>query len=160
VLATRAGGSSSLRDMGGMAFRAPVLASLFLLVTFATLAMPGSPNFVGEILILFGTFQNKLVYGLVASAGIVLAAVYMIRVFQRAMHNRVGPRVASRDLSAPDLAAIAPVVALVVGLGVYPQLVLDRTEESTTAKIRGAAAIADRGSAAQAAPAITQGAPP
>jgi NADH-quinone oxidoreductase subunit M len=160
VLAARAGGSSSLREMGGMAFRAPVLASLFLLVTFATLAMPGSPNFVGEILILFGTFESKLVYGLVASAGIVLAAVYMIRVFQRAMHNRVGPRVASRDLSAPDLAAIAPVVALVVALGVYPQLVLDRTEESTTAKIRGAAAIADRGSTAQAAPAITQGAPP
>ena len=84
----RAGGSGSLDRMGGMAFGAPVLASLFLIVTFATLAMPGSPNFVGELLILFGTFEDKLVFGLVASAGVVLAAVYMIRVFQRSMHNR------------------------------------------------------------------------
>ena len=73
--------------------RAPVLAALFLIMTFATLAMPGSANFVGEILILFGTFEDKLVYGLVASVGVVLAAVYMIRVFQRTMHNRVGPAV-------------------------------------------------------------------
>ena len=47
--------------MGGMALRAPVLAALFLIVTLATLAMPGSPNFVGEILILFGTFEDKFV---------------------------------------------------------------------------------------------------
>ena len=62
-----------------MAKRAPVLAALFLITTFATLAMPGSANFVGEILVLFGTFEDNLVYGLVASVGVVLAAVYMIR---------------------------------------------------------------------------------
>ena len=66
-----------------MAFRAPVLAALFLIVALATLAMPGSGNFIGEILILFGTFEDKLVYGLVASVGVVLAAVYMIRLYQR-----------------------------------------------------------------------------
>jgi len=73
VLTARAGGSPTLAEMGGMALRAPVLAALFLVVTLATLAMPGSPNFVGEILILFGTFQDKLVYGVVASAGVALA---------------------------------------------------------------------------------------
>ena len=71
--------------------RAPVLAALFLIVTLATLAMPGSPNFVGEILILFGALEDKFVFGVVAAVGVVLAAVYMIRVFQRSMHNRVGP---------------------------------------------------------------------
>ena len=76
-----------------MALRAPVLAALFLIVALATLAMPGSSNFVGELLILFGTFQTKIVYGLVASAGVVLAAVYMIRFFQRSMHNRLGANV-------------------------------------------------------------------
>src|SRR5918912_3679861 len=54
ALAARAGGSEQLRDMGGIAFRAPVLASLFLIVALATLAMPGSSNFIGEFLILFG----------------------------------------------------------------------------------------------------------
>jgi NADH-quinone oxidoreductase subunit M len=138
VLATRASGSEKLTELGGMAFRAPVLASLFLIATFATLAMPGSPNFVGEVLILFGAFENKLVFGLVASVGVVLAAVYMIRVFQRTMHNRVGPKVSSRDLARLDLGAIAPLLAVIIGLGLYPQLVLHRTEKATVAKIERA----------------------
>jgi NADH-quinone oxidoreductase subunit M len=138
VIAARAGGRESLAELGGMAFRAPVLAALFLVVTFATLAMPGSANFVGELLILFGAFEDKLVYGLVASAGVVLAAVYMIRVFQRTMHNRPGPAVASRDVDALDLAAIAPLVAVIVALGVYPHFVVERTEGATTAAIEPA----------------------
>jgi NADH-quinone oxidoreductase subunit M len=135
VVAARAGGSESLAELGGMAFRAPVLASLFLIVSFATLAMPGSANFVGELLVLFGSFENKLVYGLVASVGVVLAAVYMIRMFQRTMHNRPGAAVASRELGRLDLAAVAPLVAVIVALGVYPHFVVDRTERSTTAAI-------------------------
>ena len=61
LLAQRAGGSEDIRDLGGLAFRAPVLATLFLVVAFATLAMPGSANFVGEFLILLGLFKAKLV---------------------------------------------------------------------------------------------------
>jgi NADH-quinone oxidoreductase subunit M len=138
VIAARAGGRESLAELGGVAFRAPVLATLFLVVAFATLAMPGSANFVGEILILFGAFEDKLVYGLVASVGVVLAAVYMIRVFQRTMHNRAGPAVASRDIGRLDLAAIAPLVVVIVALGVYPHFVVDRTEGATTAAIEEA----------------------
>src|SRR5918997_3281901 len=69
LLRERAGGSELLSRMGGVAFRAPVLAAMFLIVTLATLAMPGSANFVGELLVLFGAFDAKLVYGLVASIG-------------------------------------------------------------------------------------------
>jgi NADH-quinone oxidoreductase subunit M len=138
VIAARAGGSESLSELGGMAFRAPVLAALFLIVSFATLAMPGSPNFVGEILILFGALEDKFVYGLIASAGVVLAAVYMIRVYQRTMHNRVGPAVRSRDIDPVNLAAVAPLVAVVVALGVYPHFVVERTEAATTAAIEQA----------------------
>jgi len=145
VIAARAGGSVSLSELGGTAVRAPVLAALFLIVTFATLAMPGSPNFVGELLILFGSFEDVLVYGLVASVGVVLASVYMIRVYQRTMHNRTSPRVGSREMSLPDVVAIAPVVAVVIALGVYPQFFLDRSEEATTAKLDRASAVADGG---------------
>jgi len=143
VLARRASGSESLAELGGIAFRAPLLATLFLIVTFATLAMPGSPNFVGEILILFGALDTKLVYGLVASVGILLASVYMIRVYQRSMHNRVGPKVESREAGLLDLGAIVPLVAVVVALGVYPQFVLSRTDRATTAKIAEAAGQAE-----------------
>src|SRR5918996_3978969 len=135
VIALRARGSESLAQLGGMAFRAPVLAGLFLLTALATLAMPGSANFIGEILILFGTFEDKLVYGLVASAGVVLAAVYMIRMYQRTMHYRVGAAVESRDIGGIDLAVLAPLTAVVLALGVYPHFFLDRSEETATAKI-------------------------
>jgi NADH-quinone oxidoreductase subunit M len=144
AIATRAGGSESLSELGGMAVRAPALAALFLIATFATLAMPGSPNFVGELLILFGTFQTELVYGLVASVGVVLASVYMIRVYQRTMHNRPGPRVASRDFRRTELVAIAPAVAVIVALGVYPQFLLARSEKATTGVITQTQTVAIR----------------
>jgi len=135
ALAARAGGSASLAQMGGMALRAPVLAALFLVITLATLAMPGSPNFVGEILILFGAFEEKFAFGAVAAIGVVLAAVYMIRVFQRSMHNRVGPGAQPAELNGLELAAILPLTAVVVALGVYPQVVLERTEPAVEAKV-------------------------
>jgi NADH-quinone oxidoreductase subunit M len=135
VIAARARGSESLSELGGMAFRAPVLAGLFLVIALATLAMPGSGNFVGEILILFGSFENQLVYGLVAAVGVVLAAVYMIRLFQGTMHGRVGPTVESREIDRVNLAAVAPLVAVIVALGVYPHFVIDRTEQATAKQI-------------------------
>src|SRR4051795_13277025 len=128
ALALRSGGSESLREMGGIAFRAPVLAALFLIVALATLAMPGSSNFAGELLILFGIFDQKLAYGIVASVGVALAAVYMIRFYQQSMHNRVAPGVESRDLALPDLATIVPVVGVILALSIYPQIVLQRSE--------------------------------
>jgi NADH-quinone oxidoreductase subunit M len=144
-LAMRAHGSESLRQMGGMAFRAPVLAALFLIVALATLAMPGSSNFVGELLILFGTFQTKIVYGLVASGGVVLAAVYMIRFYQRSMHNPPGANVESRDLAlGPELAVLAPLVLVILALGVYPNFILHRTEAGTTSKLQATSAIQHR----------------
>jgi NADH-quinone oxidoreductase subunit M len=135
VIALRAGGSESLSELGGMAFRAPVLAGLFLITALATLAMPGSANFIGEILILFGTFEDKLVYGLVASAGVVLAAVYMIRLYQGTMHGRAGPAVESREIDGVNLVAVAPLVAIVIALGLYPNFVVHRTEGATTRAI-------------------------
>ena len=132
-LALRAAGHESLDWLGGVAFRAAVLAALFLIVAFATLAMPGSSNFIGELYILFGTFQSKIVYGLVASAGVVLAAVYMIRFYQRSMHDRVGPQVESRELAlGPELSVIAPLVLVILALGVYPNFVLHRLSAAPT----------------------------
>jgi NADH-quinone oxidoreductase subunit M len=141
VIAIRAHGSESLSELGGMAFRAPVLAALFLVISLATLAMPGSGNFVGEILILFGTFEDQLVYGLVASVGVVLAAVYMIRLYQGTMHGRVGPTVESVDVDRVNLAAIAPLVAVIVALGLYPHFVVSRTETDVAKSIAPARAL-------------------
>ena len=153
VLAARAGGSESLARMGGIALRAPVLAALFLIVAFATLAMPGSPNFIGELLILFGAFEDKIVFGLVATIGVVLASVYMIRFFQAAMHHRAGPAVESRDIGHVDLAGVAPLVAVIVFLGAYPQLILGRAEADTSARLHEAKQLAGGVSEKRATPA-------
>ncbi|MGH2841855.1 MAG: complex I subunit 4 family protein, partial [Solirubrobacteraceae bacterium] len=102
LLAARSGGSEDIRDMGGIAMRAPVLAAMFLIVAFATLAMPGSANFVGEFLILLGVFQTKLVFSILAFTGVVMASAYALRLYIRAMHNRTGPRVESREMSLRD----------------------------------------------------------
>jgi NADH-quinone oxidoreductase subunit M len=135
ALAARAGGSELLRDMGGIAFRAPVLAALFLIVALATLAMPGSSNFVGEFLILLGVFKSKLAIAIIAFAGVVGAAVYALRVFIRAMHNRVGPKVLSREIGFADAAAIVPLVLVILALAFYPQFVLRRTEPTVKSTV-------------------------
>jgi NADH-quinone oxidoreductase subunit M len=145
LLARRAGGSEDVREMGGIAFRAPVLATLFLIVALATLAMPGSANFVGEFLILLGVFQAKLAIAIVAFAGVVMASVYALRLFIRAMHNRVGrsvdrSEIGRHDIGLLDRVVLVPVVAVILFLAVYPQLALQRGEASVKAAVAPAQA--------------------
>lgn len=143
ALAARAGGSDDIRDMGGMALRAPVLAAVFLIAALANLAMPGSANFVGEFYILLGAFQSKLALAIVASTGVVLASVYTLRAFVSTMHNRLGPKAESRELTLGEAVAIVPLVACILALAVYPQLPLARSEKSVNASVRTAQLIAD-----------------
>jgi NADH-quinone oxidoreductase subunit M len=125
LLAERAGGSEDIRDYGGIAFRAPVLAALFLVVALATLAMPGSANFAGEFLILLGVFNSKLAIALIASVGVILASVYALRFYIRSMHNRAGPGVASFELQWADGLVLVPLVLVILAFAVYPQRALD-----------------------------------
>ena len=138
LLAARAGGSQDIREMGGIAFRAPLLATVFLVVALATLAMPGSANFVGEFLILLGVFNAKLAVAVIAFAGVVMASVYALRLFIRAMHNRVGPDVKSRELTRMDALVLAPLLAVIVFLALYPQGALKRSERSVTSSVASA----------------------
>jgi NADH-quinone oxidoreductase subunit M len=136
LLAARAGGSEDIRDMGGIAFRAPVLATLFLIVTLATLAMPGSANFAGEFLILLGAFEAKLVVALIASLGVILASVYALRLYIRSMHNRTGAAVTSFDLSLRDGLVIVPLVLCIIAFALYPQRALDSGEPAVQSSVR------------------------
>jgi NADH-quinone oxidoreductase subunit M len=137
LLAARAG-SEDMRDMGGIAFRAPVLATMALIVTFAVLAMPGSSNFVGEFLILLGVFKSKIVIAIVAFSGVVMASVYALRLFIRAFHNRVGPAVDSREMTVRDGLVLVPLVLAILAFALYPQVALHKGERSVTQSIRAA----------------------
>jgi NADH-quinone oxidoreductase subunit M len=133
-------GSEDIRQMGGLALRAPVLAALFLIVALATLAMPGSANFIGEFYILNGLFQAKIVFAFVAIAGVAMSAYYALRLYQHAMHNRKPDGVASREIGWRDGIVLAPLVLCILGLALYPQLILHRTAptvQQTVARVTG-----------------------
>jgi NADH-quinone oxidoreductase subunit M len=137
--------TEDVTEMGGQALRAPVLAALFLVLAMANLAIPGSANFTGEFYILNGVFQSKIAFAFVAAIGIALAAFYSLRMYQRVMHNRLPEGVKSREIGVRDAVVLAPLVAVIVALAFYPGLILERGEDSVTAKV-GAVALADCGS--------------
>jgi NADH-quinone oxidoreductase subunit M len=123
-------GTEDIRHMGGMAMRAPVLAALFLIVALGTLAMPGSANFIGEFYILNGLFQSKIVFAFIAISGVAMSAYYALRLYQGTMHNRKPDGIASREISLRDGIVLAPLVLCILGLALYPQLILHRADPS------------------------------
>jgi NADH-quinone oxidoreductase subunit M len=136
LLAERAGGSVDIRDMGGLAFRAPVLAALFLIAALATLAMPGSANFAGEFLILLGLFKTKLAMSVIAFAGVAMASVYMLRFYIRAMHNRRDGGPVSREIGLGEALVIVPLVLVILAFALYPQAALHASEPAVKASIQ------------------------
>src|SRR6266581_7770829 len=118
--------SSQIADYGGVQKVAPVLAGLFLVAGLAGLAMPGLSTFVSEFLILIGTFTKYEVAAGLATAGIILAAIYILWMYQRTMTGPVREDVATMpDLRARELWAVGPLIALIIALGVYPKPVID-----------------------------------
>ncbi|QGV79140.1 NADH-quinone oxidoreductase subunit M [Streptomyces ficellus] len=115
-------GSRLIADYGGVQKVAPVLAGTFLIGGLATLSLPGLAPFVSEFLVLVGTFARYPVAGIVATTGIVLAALYTLVLYQRTMTGPVKEEVrAMPDLKARELVVVAPLIALLILLGVYPK---------------------------------------
>ncbi|SNR97443.1 NADH dehydrogenase subunit M [Geodermatophilus pulveris] len=167
------GGSRQVGDYGGVARQAPLLAGVFLVAGLASLALPGTNSFVSEFLVLIGSFPTRPVFTVLATVGIVLAALYVLLVYQRTMHGPPrgvllepapeasapgtgspapvgggGATAATATLDAPaaaparlrvhdltprELAVAAPMVALVIALGVYPQPLIDLVEPAVAA---------------------------
>jgi NADH-quinone oxidoreductase subunit M len=153
------GGSRLIADYGGVAKLAPALAGTFLLAGLSSLALPGTNSFVSEFLVLVGSFPREPVFTILATAGIVLAALYVLWVYQRTMTgplrgaavvgdapgaatapDAAAERARARfpDLSVREVAVLAPLVVLILGLGFYPQPVLDvinPTVEATLSEV-------------------------
>ena len=118
--------SKMISDYGGVEQAAPVLAGLFLVAGLSSLSLPGLSPFVSEFLVLAGTFTKSVVAAVFATLGIVLAALYILLMYQRTMTGPV--RESTRhlpDLGRREVAALAPLIALIVVLGVYPKPALD-----------------------------------
>jgi NADH-quinone oxidoreductase subunit M len=120
------GGSRLISDYGGVAKVAPLLGGVFLLAGLSSLALPGMSTFISEFLVLVGTFTRHRPYAVVATVGIVLAALYILLLVQRTMHGPPIEKVRGfRDLTGREAWALAPLLALMIFLGFYPKPVLD-----------------------------------
>jgi NADH-quinone oxidoreductase subunit M len=125
-LMQRHGGSSLISSYGGVNKVAPVMAGFFLFAVLSGLALPGLVSFIGEFMVLLGTFQANMWLGALATVAIVITAAYMLRVYQRTMTGPTVPGVQGMtDLKAREITALMPIAVLTLVLGLYPAPVLD-----------------------------------
>jgi len=120
-------GTSEVTSLAGLQRPAPVLAALFTVVMLASIGLPGLSGFVSEYLVLIGTFSTHTWWAVVATLGVVLAALYLLWAYQRIFHGRAeGENAEMPDLSHRERWIIAPLIVLILFIGVYPKPVLDR----------------------------------
>jgi NADH-quinone oxidoreductase subunit M len=129
-------GSRLIASFGGVQKVAPVLAGTFLVAGLATLSLPGLAPFISEFLVLIGTFTRYPAFAVFAATALVLSAVYILWMYQRMM---TGPITAGndrlRDLVPREILVVAPLIALLIVLGVYPKVALDVINPAVTATL-------------------------
>ncbi len=127
----------ALAEFGGLAKVVPVFASFLLVVCLSSLGLPGLNGFVGEFLVLLGAFQSLPTYGVIGAVGVILSAVYLLWMYQRAMFGELTQESNKTlmDLTAREIAILVPVLLVIVWIGVYPQPLLQRMEASTKAVV-------------------------
>jgi NADH-quinone oxidoreductase subunit M len=126
-------GTRLIDAYGGVQKVAPVLAGTFLVAGLATLSLPGLAPFISEFLVLIGTFTRYPVFAVFAATALVLSAVYILWMYQRMMTGPVkdgNERV--RDLVPREIVVVAPLIALLIVLGVYPKPALDVINPAVT----------------------------
>jgi NADH-quinone oxidoreductase subunit M len=120
-------GSWQLSSLRGLQSPAPVLAAAFTVAMLASIGLPGLNGFVSEFLVLLGTFRTHRWWAVVATVGVILAAVYLLWAYQQSFHGTPDEANArTRDLRLSERLVVAPLLVLIVLLGVYPKPVLDR----------------------------------
>jgi NADH-quinone oxidoreductase subunit M len=126
----------AIAELRGIQSVAPIFAAAFLVVTLSSIGVPGLNGFVGEYLILIGSFLTARWWAVVAAAGVIIAAVYLLWAYQRVFHgevdddNRTFP-----ELRAKEAALLLPFIGIVLFTGIYPKPMLDRIEPSVRALI-------------------------
>jgi NADH-quinone oxidoreductase subunit M len=127
--------TKKIADFGGLQKTVPLLAGFFLFMSFASIGLPGLNGFVGEFLVLIGSFPALPSLTIIAAFGVVLAAIYLLWAYERVftgVPEKEENKVLS-DLSAREIALLAPLAALVLVIGLYPNLLLEKITPSTEA---------------------------
>ena len=124
--------TKAIAEFGGLIKVMPIYAALFLIIVLSSIGLPSLNGFVGEYLILVGAFQVVPVATVIAASAVILAAVYLLWMYQRVFFGKIAKEVnlGLKDLRLREVAVLAPLIALVVWMGVYPAPFLDRMEPS------------------------------
>jgi NADH-quinone oxidoreductase subunit M len=121
----------AIAEYGGLQKSVPVLAAVFLVVMMSSIGLPGLNGFVGEFLVLLGTFITRRWWAIVASTGVILAAVYLLWAYQRVFQGAArGDNAVMADMTWRERGIMVPLLLLIVALGVYPKPVLERIQPS------------------------------
>jgi len=132
ILAQRLG-TRDLGAMGGIAKPAPVLAIFFLIIVMGAVGLPLTNGFVGEFLLLIGVYEYGIWYALFGGLTLILGAVYMLRMYQKAMLGETNPQTSGfEDVKGTEWLVLAVVVVLIIGIGVYPEPLLHISEAAVT----------------------------
>jgi NADH-quinone oxidoreductase subunit M len=121
----------AISELSGLQKSAPLMAGVFTVVMLSSIGLPGLNGFVGEFLVLIGSFGPHRWWAVVATTGVVLAAVYLLWMYQRVFHGTPeGDNAKMLDLNLREKLVLAPLLLLIIGMGVYPKPVLDRINPS------------------------------
>jgi NADH-quinone oxidoreductase subunit M len=128
-----------LSEYGGLATRNAWLATAFVFSVMASIGLPGLPGFVGEFLVLSGSFFRFPAAALVATLGVLFGAVYMLSLTRRMIFGPEGPTVSSHEikLSWNEWVSIVPLIVGMLYLGLHPQFILNQAEKAITIAISG-----------------------
>jgi len=133
-----------IAKLGGLQKVAPILAALFLIVTLSSIGLPGLNGFIGEYLVLTGSFLTYRWWAVVAAIGVILAAVYLLWAYQRVFQGPAeGENAEAPDLRPTEVLVMAPLLVLILFLGIYPKPALERIEPSVDALIEHVTAFTD-----------------
>ena len=120
-----------IAELGGLQRVAPVFAAVFMVVMLSSIGLPGLNGFVGEFLVLVGTFVSRRWWAVPATAGVILAALYLLWAYQRVFHGEpTGDNTSFAEMTLKERAVMLPILAGIVFMGVYPRPVIDRIEPS------------------------------
>ncbi len=125
-----------IAKLGGLQKTTPILAACFTIVMMSSIGLPGLNGFVGEFLVLVGAFVAHRWWAVVATTGVILAALYLLWAYQRVFHGPISEENAkAKDLNLREIAVMVPFIVAIVFMGIYPKPVIERMEPSVDALV-------------------------